>query len=155
MPSSTFLTTSFSFMKRSSSTHSFGPLPDYFLNLLGVDRLDHLCNYLYFGAMCHREHIAIKMDCAPLVLGLREHLSRSPQHTQTLISNHQLNPVQSTTVKSLKEADPANLVLFHVLRVFRISRYPSLLTTITTREWLYSQTLRSSCGGDRCHPHMR
>ena len=80
-----------------------------------MDRLEHLGHQLHLGARRDREHVAVKMDSATLVLGFGEHFSHSLQHTQALVSNHQLDPVQATATQPLEEADPAGLVLFHAL----------------------------------------
>ena len=45
--------------------HSFGLLPGCFLDLLGVDRFEHLGHNLYLGAGRYRENIAVKVDGTP------------------------------------------------------------------------------------------
>ena len=73
-----------------------------------MDRLEHLGYRLHLGARRCREHVAIKVDGAPLVLGFGEYFSYSLQHTKTLVANHQFNPIQATTAEPLEEADPAS-----------------------------------------------
>ena len=80
-----------------------------------MDRLEHLSHQLHLGARRYREHIAVKMDGATLVLGFGEHFSHSLQHTKTLVSNHQLDPVQATATQLLEESGPTGFVLFHAL----------------------------------------
>ena len=47
--------------------HGFGFLPGSFLALLGVDRLEHLCQQLYLGARRCREDVAV-MVCRDFIL---------------------------------------------------------------------------------------
>lgn len=83
--------------------------------LLGVDGLEHLSDQLHFAAGDCGENIAVKVNRASLVFCLRIDFSHSFQHTQTLISNDQLDAVQTASFQLLKEADPAGLVLLHSL----------------------------------------
>src|SRR5699024_5658224 len=95
--------------------HGFGFLTGSPLAFLGVDCLEHLCHQLHLGARRDREHIAVKVDGAALVLGFGEYFSHSLQHTKTLVANNEFHSVQATATQPLKEADPAGLVLLHAL----------------------------------------
>ena len=80
-----------------------------------MDCLEHLCHQLHLGARRDREHIAVKVDGAALVLGFGEYFSHSLQHTKTLVANNEFHSVQATAAEPLEEADPTGLVLFHAL----------------------------------------
>ena len=95
--------------------HGFRFFSGGFLALLSMDRLEHLCHQLDLGARRDREHIAVKVYGTALILGFREYFSYGLQHTETLVANHQPDPVQATATQPLEEADPAGLVLFHAL----------------------------------------
>jgi len=41
-----------------------------------MDRLEHLGHNFHFGTRDNGEHVAVEMDCAALVFGLRKHFSR-------------------------------------------------------------------------------
>ena len=136
MPSSTFLAASFSFIERSCSTTDLAFSRAAFLAFLGVDRLEHLCHQLHLGARCDREHIAVKVDGTSLVLGFGEYFSHSLQHTEAFVSDHQFNPIQTTAMQLLEEADPTGLVLFHTLggaKNLTVSYYSLLFSTHTKK----------------------
>ena len=80
-----------------------------------MDCFEHLGYQLYLGARRDREHIAVKVDRTPLVLGFGEYFSHSLQHTKALVANHQFNSIQAAATQPLEETDPAGLVLFHAL----------------------------------------
>ena len=116
--------------------HSFGFLPGRSFAFLGVDRLEHLCHQLYLGARRDREHIAVKVDGTALVLGFGEYFSHSLQHTEAFVSDHQFNPIQTTAMQLLEEADPTGLVLFHTLggaKNLTVSYYSLLFSTHTKK----------------------
>ena len=55
------------------------------------------------------------MHRAALIFGVREHLAHGLQHPHALVPDDELYAVQAASAKSLKETDPAGLVLFHPL----------------------------------------
>lgn len=107
MPSSTFLAASLSFMAQQLLNHCFRLLTGGFFALLRMDRLKHFGYQLYFGTRRYGEHIAVKVDGAPLVFVLGEYLVGSLKHTLALIANNQFYTIQSTITQPLKEA-PSN-----------------------------------------------
>ena len=80
-----------------------------------MDRLEHLGHQLHLGARRDREHIAVEVDGAPMVFGLRKSFSHSLQHTKAIVSNDKFYAVQTTATQLLEKTDPAGLVLFHAL----------------------------------------
>ena len=78
-----------------------------------MDRLEHLGYQFYLGTRNNGKHIAVKMDCATLVFGVRKHFSHGFQHTQALVPNNEFHAVQSSAFEPLKEIHPTGLVLFH------------------------------------------
>ena len=95
--------------------HSLGLFLGSFLALLCVDRLKHFSNQLFLVARHPREHIAVKVDSTPLVLGFREYSSDSLQHTKTLVANNEFHSIQATPTKPFKGTGLAGFVLFHAL----------------------------------------
>ena len=93
--------------------HGLSFLTGCFFALLGVDRLEHLSHQFHLGTGNHRKYIAVEMNGTALVFGFGEHLAHSLQHSQTLVSNNELHPIQATTAEPLEEAHPAGLVLLH------------------------------------------
>ena len=83
-----------------------------------------------------------------MVLGLGKHFAYGTQHTKALVADHQLDSAQTTATEPLKEANLADLALFHASAAPRISWYPSSLTAMATR-MVRSRTLHPSCGADR------
>ena len=93
----------------------FHLLAGRFFALLGVDRLEHLSHQLHLGMWCNSKHIPVKVDCTPLIFSLMEHFTHGFQHTKALVTNHQFDPIQTTTTQPLEKADLAGLVFFHAL----------------------------------------
>lgn len=77
--------------------HGFRFCSGCFLAFLGMDCLclEHLCHQLHFGARCHREHIAVKVDRIPLVPGFGNHFFYDLQHTQALVANIKSGSIQT------------------------------------------------------------
>lgn len=61
-----------------------------------MDCLKHLGYQFGLGAGRHKEHLAIKVNRTPLVFGFREHFSHGLQHTKALVTDYQLNTIQSS-----------------------------------------------------------
>ena len=95
--------------------HDFGLFTGSLFAFLGMDRLEHLGHRLYLGTRNGGKHIAVKVDSAALVFGLRKHFSRSFQHPLALVPNNEFYALQSSAFEPLKEIDPTDLVLFHTL----------------------------------------
>ena len=85
----------------------WAPHPNYY------DGLSTGSHQFYFGARNNGKHIAVKMDRAALVFSVRKHFSHGFQHSQTLVSNNELDSLKTSPTKPLEEADPAGLVLLH------------------------------------------
>ena len=71
----------------------------------------------FFGILfqLYRKHIAVKVASAPLALNLIEHFCYGFLYANTLVSNHQLPPIQVTATDPQNEAEPASLISFHIL----------------------------------------
>lgn len=108
MPSSAFLTVSFGFIERSSSTTALA----LFFTFLGAGRLEHLGHQLYLGAWRYREYITVKVDSTPLVFGFRKYLSYGYQHTKTFVTNHQFNPIRAISRSHWKKLTQPALFSF-------------------------------------------
>ena len=67
--------------------HGFGFLPCSFLTLLGVDRLEHFGNEFHLGLGDYAENIAVEVDCATLVFGVRKDFSYRFEHTKALVTD--------------------------------------------------------------------
>ncbi len=83
--------------------------------LLRMDRPEHLCYQLHLRARRRREHIAVEVDRASLVFGLRKHFSHSLQHTEAFVSHNEFRAIQAAAAEPLQEADAVGLVFFHAL----------------------------------------
>ena len=101
--------------RRTIFAHSVGFFPSSFLALLGVNHLEHLGHQLHLGTRYYGENILVKVNCTPLVFCLRKHFTYGFQYTKELVANHQFDPIQVTAMQPLEEADPADLVLLHVI----------------------------------------
>ena len=78
-----------------------------------MDRLKHFRHNFDFEFGNNRENIAVEMDNAALVFGIREHFSHCLQHSHTLVANNEFHTVQAASTRPLEEADPTGLILFH------------------------------------------
>ena len=82
---------------------------------LNMDCLKDLDCQLHLGTKRYRENIAVEVDRAPLVFGLRKYFSHGLQHTKALVANNESYAVQATATQPLEETDSAGLILFHAL----------------------------------------
>ena len=96
-PISRFLDDLFYFHGTQFLHHDFGFLPINFLALLSMNHPEQHLDYQFrLGARRYRKHVAVKVDGATLVLCFGKHFSNSLPNTKTLVSSHQLDPVQAT-----------------------------------------------------------
>ena len=98
--------------------HSFGLRSGCFLALLGVDRLEHLGYQLHLGTRRNGEHIAVKVDGTPLVLGFGKYFAHSPQppaYQGTTLTGENLEISKSAQRGQKRILQPKDvLILFNV-----------------------------------------